>query len=212
MKYRRIFSTVKPELDSTGENVRISNFRARLFEDIKRSIEERSRTPLNVVVCGPGPPAGSDPTHPFHLREAIKNLLSDIGDRAFYIEDLVRSEEGRRVIEEIEARLGYHPSLREIELEILESTETDKDVHLMERPGAILELRDFEESPVICQKLRIFVDWRYRDKESYVNSLIESLLEKGAKVYWYTDRSDLLRKTKAALIPNRIKKSRLRSG
>lgn len=182
-----------------------------LFEDVRRRIEEKSRTPLNVVVCGPGPPAEPDPEHPFHLREAIRNLLTTIGDYAFYIESLLRSDEGRRTLEEIEAKLGYHPSLREIEIEILESPRTDKDVHLMERPGAILELRDFEESPVICQKLRIFVSERYRDEESYVNSLIESLMEKGAKVYWYADSDDLLRKVEAALIRNRIKKSRLRS-
>lgn len=192
-------------------NSRISNVRSRLFEDVKRKIEERSRTPLNVVVCGPSPPTDTDPTHPFHLREAIRDLLRTVGDEAFYIEDMLKSEEGKRTIQEMESRMGYQPSLRDVEFEILESMEIDKDVHLMERPGAILELRDFEESPVICQKLRIFVNHSYKDKESYVNSLIASLLGKGAKVYWYTDRNDLLTKVKAALIPNRIKKSRSRS-
>jgi len=198
-------------MDSPSENERIARFRSRLFEDIKRSIEEKSRTVLNVVVCGPGPPAESDPTHPFHLREAIRNLLDDIGDNVFYIEDLLESHEGTRIIEEIETNVGYHPSLREIEIEILESGETDKDVHLMERPGAILELRDFEDSLVICRKLRVFVNQRHRGEDSYVNTLIKSLMEKGVKFYWYTDRSDLLINVKKALIPNRIEKSRVTS-
>jgi hypothetical protein len=99
--------------------------------------------------------------HPFHLREAIKNLLTDNGDEVFYIEDLLKSEEGKRTLRELELKLQYHPSLTEIELEIMESDTVDKDVHLMEKLGAILELRDFEESSVICRKLKIFVDRKY---------------------------------------------------
>lgn len=82
----------------------------------------------------------------------------------------------------------------------------------MERPGAILELRDFEESLVICQKLRVFVDRRHKDSGSYVDTLIQRLLSKGTKIYWYDNRDDLLKKVKAALIPNRIKKFRSKQG
>lgn len=188
-----------------------SNLPSTLFEDIKRRFDERSKTLLNVVVCGPGPPDDMDPAHPFHLREAIKNLLTTNGDDVIYIEDLLRSQEGEKIMKEIESRLGYRPSLDEIELEILESTRVDKDVHLMERIGAILELRDFLESPVICKKMRIFVDQSHREKGSYVDSLIERLFKKGVKFYWYTDKDDLLQKVERGLIRNRVEKSRLQS-
>jgi hypothetical protein len=192
-----------------NEEERISRQCAKLFGDVKRRFEEISRIPLNVVVCGPGPPTPPDPTHPFHLREAIKNYLRSVGDVSFYIEEWLKTDEGRKALQEIEDNLGYRPDLRDIEFEILQSAETDKDVHLMERPGAILELRDFEESLIICQKLRIFVDRRYKDRDSYVNTLINRLLGKGVKIYWYDDRDDLLEKVKKALIPNRIEKSKI---
>lgn len=195
-------------MNPSDEEERISRARLRLFEDVKRKFEEMSSTHLNIVVCGPGPPPEPDPTDPFQLREAIKNCLLDMGDTAFYIEDLLESEDGRRTREELEDRLGRQPDLRDIEFEMLQSAETDKDVHLLERPGAILELRDFEESLIICRKLRIFVDRRYRDKDSYVNTLLERLRNKGVEIYWYEDRDDLLEKVKYALVPNRIEKFR----
>jgi len=182
---------------------------SRDFRDIIRTFEEKSRTPLSVVVCGPGRPDQPDPTHPFHLREAIKNHLTcTMRDNAFYLEDLLTSEVIQGLQDEIEQRTSYRPDLKELEYQVLESERADKDVHLLENPGAILELRDFEDSPIICQKLKIFVDSCHKNDSSYIRStLLKRVTEKGAKVIWYDDRDDLIRKVEKALIPNRIKKS-----
>jgi hypothetical protein len=193
--------------DAKDREERIACARARLFEHVKRSFEEASKTPLNIVVCGPGKPTEEDPSHPFYLREAIKReLIKNYGDNAFYIEELLESNEGRRTMQEIQDQLGYEPDIRYIELHILRSRETDKDIHLAEGLGAILELRDFEEFPTVCQKLRIFIHRRHVRRPSYVNGLILRLREKGARVFWFTDLQDLLRKVKDALKPNRVEK------
>lgn len=110
----------------TNEDERISRHRAKLFEDVKRRFEETSRTPLTVVVCGPGPPPKADPNDPFHLRDAIKNELTSIGDIAFYIEDWLETADGKKTIKELETRLGYRPDLRDIEFEIVQSDQTEK--------------------------------------------------------------------------------------
>lgn len=184
---------------------------ARLFQDVVRRFQQSATIPLNVVVCGPGAPDSPDPGHPFHLREAIKEHLKSRGDNAFYIEDLLTGNDLGRLEQQIESRIGYKPTLREIEYFIMESPETEKDVHLLEKPGAILELRDFEDSPIICQKMKIFIDSRYRDSDSYIKStVIRNVQEKGAKVHWYDSMEDLKEKVARALVPNRVRKSRLR--
>lgn len=195
--------------DVESREERVARAQARLFEYIKRSFEEASGTPLNVVVCGPGQPLEDDPSHPFHLREAIRReLRNNCGDNAFYVEELLESDEGRRMMQEIQQQLGFEPDLRYIELHILRNPETDKDIHLAEGLGAILELRDFEESPTVCQKLKIFIHQRHVRRPSYVDGLILRLREKGAQIFWFTDLQDLLRKVKNALKPNRLEKHR----
>ncbi len=179
----------------------------KVFNDVLQEFQRSLSTKLTVIVCGPRSATEGEETPAFADRRAVRDALRERGDVAFFIEEILDSDEGRRLKATLRGLLGYDADLARLEVEILRRQYFDKDVHLLEGVGAILELRDFVEDPLVMRKVRVFVQERHRNSDSYVNqTLIRRLLQAGGQVVWYEDRGDLINKVIQMLRANRLAK------
>lgn len=96
----------------------------------------------------------------------------------------------------------------QVERLYLKLAEVDKDVHIVEGPGAIAELVDFSKDDGIFKKIYAFVSSRYRNDDGFLNqSSVYRKLMGDNRFFWFNDESDLKLKVKNALMRNRILKS-----
>jgi hypothetical protein len=178
-----------------------------IFNEAVTNIERASKTELTVVVCGPGKPEVEKSDSPYLLREAVRRSLKDENDQVFFLEDLVTSEEGEKARKLLESKLTESPRMDQIEILILKGKTIDKDVHIVEGVGAILELGQFLADRDVFKKVYAFVNERYRNDRSYIQQSAFVKLSRADRLYWFNDESDLKSKVKDALIANRIAKS-----
>ena len=180
-----------------------------IFKDLEERLKIAFTTPLNVIICGPGLMQQSKVGH---IREVIRDkLVTTCKDNVFFIEELLNDDKGKKLIQKLELELGEKPSLNQIEINIMKSIHIDKDIHIAEGLGSLLELRDFEDYPIICKKIKIFTHKKYAETPSYANDLINRLQSKGVKVYYYKNRKDLVDKIVGALKHNRFIKYTMNS-
>ena len=178
-----------------------------IYREANENIKRALQTPLTVVVCGPGRPQKPNPDDPFHLREAVRQSLKS--DHVLYFEELAASEEGQETQRLLEQNLRQSPRVDQIEILLLKGTKIDKDVHIVEGTGSIIELTQFVADSDIFKKLYAFVDERHKNDDSYIKNAILGRLIKDDRLFWFKDESDLRSKVIEALNANRIAKSGL---
>ncbi len=176
-----------------------------IYKEASANIKRALQTPLTVIVCGPGKSETPKSDDPYLLREAVRRSLE--GDRVLFFEDLVASEDGREARELLERTLQRTPRVDQIEILLLKGAAIDKDVHIVEGVGSIVELTQFVADNDVFRKVYAFVNDRYRNDRSYLGQSVLVRLIKADRLYWFRNESDLKAKVKDALNANRIAKS-----
>lgn len=144
-----------------------------LFRQVKRRIErkrqEMKKTPLMVLIWGPGKSGGAL----YEKRKQIRARLIKEKFAAAFSEDLCKiPQEG--------------DSLR-VE-EMIQASEADLVVLLYGSPGSIGEFHDFAQTKAIVSKMEIFVDSRQKDGYAFAGTLREANVQFGnVHTYVYPD-------------------------
>jgi hypothetical protein len=178
----------------------VDRTRRTVLEETSAKMKRALETPLTVVVCGP---TGSKSYG--RLREAVRRSLKT--DRVIFLEELIGSREGQEAIGLIEETLLRSLELDRKEILILKTNAIDKNVHIVEGPGAIAELVRFEIENDIFKKMYAFVDERFRDAPGYLNQGVYVRLLRDNRLFWFKNEADLKSKVSSALSRNRISKS-----
>jgi hypothetical protein len=192
---------------TSDEEIPERNLRQQLFKNLLDEINQELKTPLTIIVCGRALSSTKGEESSPNLRANVKMSLIQKGDNVSYLENLTNSDEGKEYQNQFEKELGRRPTLKELEISILRRPEIDKNIHLLESPGTIAELADFQNSPTVCRKCKVFVNSKYRNNPSYVGDLINRLEQNGAKIFWYDDENELVQNVETALKPNRLEKA-----
>jgi hypothetical protein len=141
-------------------SVRMSPKAREHFEAFQRRYrelrEEVNKTPLVVLIWGPGPKGGEL----FKKRQQIRGRLRKRGDVAVFSEELDR------------ACADFKASARAREL--LQAQAADFIAVIYGSPGAIAEVHDFGSFLVeLGSKMLVFIDSRYRGSYRYAGLLTE---------------------------------------
>jgi hypothetical protein len=181
----------------------------KIFDEVLANIEVALKTNLTVVVCGPGKPNELKPDSPYLLREAVRHSLKEGKDNVFFLEDLVASEAGQQAKASLKQALNKDPRLDQIEILILKDKMIDKDVHIAEGEGSLVELRDLVNDTDVFKKVYAFVNERHLGDPGYIQQSVYVQLSRDNRLFSFKNESDLISKVKEALNPNRISKSGL---
>jgi hypothetical protein len=145
---------------------------------------------FSFLVFGPGKKSEEFYSH----RVPVKNLIEELKQIAAFPEDIeVTSEDDLLVAKE----LANNPATKEL---YLMKEKYDYTIILMISKGSISEYSLYLTKREVENKIKLYVEERYRNSQSYVMSGPVKAFEGVHKVYYFNDSADLLNKVKEMVI------------
>jgi len=126
-----------------------------------RLLDEIRKTPLSILVWGPGVSGGDV----YEKRLQIRGHLRELGHAAIFSEELKP-----KLTHDCHAQLTFSSNV----IELCQAIPAEFIVVIHSSPGSIAEIHDFGEQ--VGSKMFIFIDERYQDGYSYTGLLRELAL------------------------------------